>query len=74
SYRDLGGKTVVVTAGTTNEKAVRDQLARLKIDAQVVTAPDHAASYAIPPSPAEGGGRYGAELAPAEDDPSRKKP
>ncbi|MCX4197913.1 transporter substrate-binding domain-containing protein, partial [Methylobacterium organophilum] len=25
SYRDLGGRTVVVTAGTTNEKAVRDQ-------------------------------------------------
>ena len=47
SYRDLGGKTVVVTAGTTNEKAVRDQLARLKIAAQVVTAPDHAASYAM---------------------------
>ncbi|MGU3465595.1 amino acid ABC transporter substrate-binding protein [Methylobacterium sp. C33D] len=47
SYRDLGGKTVVVTAGTTNERAVRDLLARLKIDAQVVTAPDHAASYAI---------------------------
>jgi ABC-type amino acid transport substrate-binding protein len=38
SYRDLGGKTVVVTAGTTNEKAVRDQLARLKIAAQVVKA------------------------------------
>lgn len=47
SYRDLGGRTVVVTAGTTNEKAVRDQLARLKINAQVVTAPDHAASYAM---------------------------
>ncbi len=47
SYRDLGGKTVVVTAGTTNEKAVRDLLGRLKIDAQVVTAPDHAASYAM---------------------------
>ena len=30
SYRDLGGKTVVVTAGTTNEKAVRDVLARLQ--------------------------------------------
>jgi ABC-type amino acid transport substrate-binding protein len=47
SYRDLGGKTVVVTAGTTNEKAVRDQLTRLKIAAQLVTAPDHAASYAM---------------------------
>jgi ABC-type amino acid transport substrate-binding protein len=42
SYRDLGGKTVVVTAGTTNEKAVRDQLTRLKIAAQLVTA-----SYAM---------------------------
>lgn len=47
SYRDLGGKTVVVTAGTTNEKAVRDLLGRLKIDARIVTAPDHAASYAL---------------------------
>ena len=47
SYRDLGGKTVVVTAGTTNEKAVRDLLAKLKIQAQIVTAPDHAASYAM---------------------------
>ena len=24
SFRDLGGKTVVVTAGTTNEKTMRD--------------------------------------------------
>ncbi len=47
SYRDLGGRTVVVTAGTTNDKIVRDLLARLRIDAQVVTAPDHAASYAM---------------------------
>ncbi|MDP4003508.1 amino acid ABC transporter substrate-binding protein [Methylobacterium sp. NEAU K] len=47
SYRDLGGKTVVVTAGTTNEKAVRDLLAKLRIQAQVVTAPDHAASYTM---------------------------
>ena len=47
SYRDLGGKTVVVTSGTTNEKAVRDLLAKLKIQAQVVTAPDHPASFAM---------------------------
>lgn len=47
SYRDLGGRTVVVTSGTTNEKILRDLLTRLKIDAQVVTAPDHAASYAM---------------------------
>jgi glutamate/aspartate transport system substrate-binding protein len=43
SYRDLGGRTVVVTKGTTNDAIVRDLLARLRIDAQVVTAPDHAA-------------------------------
>jgi glutamate/aspartate transport system substrate-binding protein len=47
SYRDLGGRTVVVTKGTTNDAIVRDLLARLRIDAQVVTAPDHAASYAM---------------------------
>ena len=47
SYRDLAGKKVVVTAGTTNEKAVRDLLAKLKIQAEIVTAPDHAASYAL---------------------------
>jgi glutamate/aspartate transport system substrate-binding protein len=47
SYRDLGGRTVVVTAGTTNDRIVRDLLTRLRIDAQVVTAPDHAASYAM---------------------------
>lgn len=47
SYRDLGGKTVVVTSGTTNERAVRDLLAKLKIQASVVTAPDHPASFAM---------------------------
>ena len=47
SYRDLGGKKIVVTAGTTNEKAVRDMLAKLKLQADIVTAPDHPASYAM---------------------------
>ncbi|GJE37359.1 amino acid ABC transporter substrate-binding protein [Methylobacterium persicinum] len=47
SYRDLGGRTIVVTAGTTNDRILRDLLARLKIDAQVVTAPDHAGSFAM---------------------------
>ncbi|MCJ2013209.1 amino acid ABC transporter substrate-binding protein [Methylobacterium sp. J-076] len=47
SYRDLAGRTVVVTSGTTNEGILRDLLARLKIAAQVVTAPDHAASFAM---------------------------
>jgi ABC-type amino acid transport substrate-binding protein len=58
SYRDLGGKTVVVTAGTTNEKAVRDQLARLKIAAQVVTAPDHVLLYGLIATDAQDGANY----------------
>jgi len=45
SFRDLGGKRVVVTAGTTNEKAMRDLAARFKIAMTLVTAPDHAASF-----------------------------
>ena len=47
SYRDLGGKKVVVTAGTTNEGAVRSQLARLKIQAEILTGRDHADSFAM---------------------------
>ena len=47
SYRDLGGKTVAVTSGTTNERAVRDLLAKLGIQASVVTAPDHPAAFAL---------------------------
>jgi len=46
SFRDLGGKTVIVTAGTTNEKAIRDLVAKLKIPATIVTGSDHADSYA----------------------------
>ncbi|MGY2051841.1 amino acid ABC transporter substrate-binding protein [Methylobacterium sp. JK268] len=47
SYRDLGGKRVVVTAGTTNEGAVRALLARLKLEAQILTGRDHAESFAM---------------------------
>jgi ABC-type amino acid transport substrate-binding protein len=47
SYRDLGGKKVVVTAGTTNEAALRDLLARAKIQAEVLIAKDHAESFAM---------------------------
>ena len=47
SYRDLGGKKVVVTAGTTNERAVREILARLKLQAEILTGKDHADSYAM---------------------------
>ena len=47
SYRDLGGKKIVVTAGTTNEGAVRALLARLRVQAEIVTAPEHAESFAM---------------------------
>ena len=46
SYRSLGGKVVVVTAGTTNEAAMREIARRFKIDFQLATARDHADSYA----------------------------
>jgi len=46
SFRDLGGKRLVVTAGTTNEKAMRDLAARFRIDMALETAADHAASFA----------------------------
>jgi ABC-type amino acid transport substrate-binding protein len=46
SYRDLGGKTVVVTAGTTNESAIKQIASRFKIDFRVVTTRDHSEAYA----------------------------
>ena len=46
SFRDLGGKTVVVTAGTTNVKAMQEITRRFKVDFKLVTARDHAESYA----------------------------
>jgi glutamate/aspartate transport system substrate-binding protein len=45
SYRDLRGKTVVVTAGTTNEAAMREIATRFKIEFKLVTARDHAESF-----------------------------
>jgi glutamate/aspartate transport system substrate-binding protein len=44
SYRDLTGKTAVVTAGTTNEVALRTLAEKQKLGIAVVTAPDHAQS------------------------------
>src|SRR5262245_5826714 len=44
SYRDLAGKTVVVTAGTTNEAALRALSDKQKLGIAIVTAPDHAQS------------------------------
>jgi ABC-type amino acid transport substrate-binding protein len=47
SFRDLGGKTVVVTAGTTNEKAMGDLAQKFKLDLKLRSAPDHDASFAM---------------------------
>ena len=46
SFRDLAGRTVIVTSGTTNEKIIRDLAARFKVSATIVTGTDHADSYA----------------------------
>lgn len=46
SFRDLAGKKVAVTAGTTNEKTMRELAAKFKIDMNIVVAADHAASFA----------------------------
>src|SRR5882672_5816557 len=46
SYRNLAGKAVVVTAGTTNEKAMQEIARRFKVDFRLTTARDHAESYA----------------------------
>ena len=46
SFRDLKDKTVVVTAGTTNEKAMRDLSEKFKLDIKLLVAPDHGQSFA----------------------------
>jgi|ERR1041385_916531 len=46
SYRDLAGKTVVVTAGTTNEAAIKALSDKQKLNITLVTSPDHAQSVA----------------------------
>lgn len=47
SYRDLRGKTVVVTAGTTNEAAVRALSDKQELDIKLVIGKDHAESFAM---------------------------
>ena len=47
SYRDLAGKTVVVTAGTTNEAVVRALNQRNRLGARIVMGRDHGESYAL---------------------------
>jgi glutamate/aspartate transport system substrate-binding protein len=46
TFRDLAGKKVVVTAGTTNEKTMRELATKFKVDMTIVVAADHAASFA----------------------------
>jgi glutamate/aspartate transport system substrate-binding protein len=47
SYRDLARKIVVVTAGTTNEAALRTLSDKQKLGINIVTARDHADSFAV---------------------------
>jgi glutamate/aspartate transport system substrate-binding protein len=44
SYRDLAGKTVVVTAGTTNEVALRTLSDKQRLGIAIISTPDHAQS------------------------------
>jgi glutamate/aspartate transport system substrate-binding protein len=46
SFRDLRGKTVAVTAGTTNEQTMRDLSRKFGVDYRIVLARDHAESFA----------------------------
>jgi glutamate/aspartate transport system substrate-binding protein len=46
SFRDLPGKTVVVTSGTTNEQTMRDLAKKFKLDFRLVVSRDHAESFA----------------------------
>jgi glutamate/aspartate transport system substrate-binding protein len=47
SYRDLRGKKVAVTAGTTNADAIHRVFDQLKIQAEIVTGRDHAESFGL---------------------------
>lgn len=47
TFRDLAGKTVAVTAGTTNEKTLRDLSARFNLGVNLIVSADHADSFAL---------------------------
>jgi glutamate/aspartate transport system substrate-binding protein len=47
SFRDLGGRAVAVTSGTTNEQTMRDIAARFKIAMNLLVSRDHAESFAL---------------------------
>lgn len=46
SFRDLAGRRVAVTAGTTNEKALRDLDRKFRLGIQLQVVPDHAQGFA----------------------------
>jgi glutamate/aspartate transport system substrate-binding protein len=46
SFRDLAGKTVVVTAGTTNEATMREIARKFRLEYKLNVARDHAESFA----------------------------
>jgi ABC-type amino acid transport substrate-binding protein len=46
SFRDLAGKKVAVTSGTTNEKALRDIDKKFALGIQLVVVPEHAQGFA----------------------------
>jgi glutamate/aspartate transport system substrate-binding protein len=45
SIRDLKGKSIAVTRGTTNEKAIADAGAKFGLDLRIVTSADHEESF-----------------------------
>ncbi|HEX4553003.1 MAG TPA: amino acid ABC transporter substrate-binding protein [Xanthobacteraceae bacterium] len=47
SYRDLRGRTLVVTSGTTNEAALQQLNTKYALGIAIVSARDHDASYAM---------------------------
>jgi len=46
-YRELAGKTVAVTSGTTNEKTMKDLSERFKLNLNIVVSRDHAESFGL---------------------------
>jgi glutamate/aspartate transport system substrate-binding protein len=47
SYKDLKGKIVVVTAGTTNEQVMKRLNEKFQLSANVISARDHEESYSL---------------------------
>jgi len=46
SFRDLAGRTVAVTGGTTNERSMQELAKKFRLDFKLLVARDHAESFA----------------------------